>query len=470
MPAEELSKQKWIKQSSKLSTTVLKELIVRYDRWISGGGVRTSIAGPLDWEEEEEEQYVHLIAHLCLADSKYRALHIHDEDFHDWEFGTVRSRASMSAPIGEEESLGLPSDDTSALHTLRPSGGGRLPSSMRHLFGDDTKFTEAPLSVSNFLTAATASPFNFNSNSRSGPSMDGMDPPSNTPTARPARNHGKNGKSTLAPDEDQPPSASEGSKAPLPLLGAGIPRGGAGSLPPLSPGIPQSAKAGPAVSQSRQNNVPPLGPGIPRIAKPGLPALGPGIPRGSKPAFDTPLPKEVVPSKPVSSFSAASEDSPATITIPNFDTLSERPMALPPPAPVRTLGRARSKSSASANQRKLTIDASHYPTSSADLDVRNTAVAVPSSEEERDDRGYPRNALASSGVTKFGSLHQTTHSYDSILPDTLHRRLPSPAPSTASPLGRSRSAAPDSGLRIDLPDLKDVLKVSSEELTNPTTS
>lgn len=33
--------------------TLLKELISRYDRWVNGGGVRASIAGPLDWEEEE---------------------------------------------------------------------------------------------------------------------------------------------------------------------------------------------------------------------------------------------------------------------------------------------------------------------------------------------------------------------------------------------------------------------------------
>jgi hypothetical protein len=52
-PAEELSKQKWVKQSARVPVTLLKELINRYDRWVNGGGVRASIAGPLDWEEEE---------------------------------------------------------------------------------------------------------------------------------------------------------------------------------------------------------------------------------------------------------------------------------------------------------------------------------------------------------------------------------------------------------------------------------
>jgi hypothetical protein len=60
LPAEELSKLKWIKQSSKTPVATLKDLLVRYDAWMHGGGVRTSLAGPLDWEQEEEE-CVHIL-------------------------------------------------------------------------------------------------------------------------------------------------------------------------------------------------------------------------------------------------------------------------------------------------------------------------------------------------------------------------------------------------------------------------
>lgn len=40
---------------TKSSVTVLKDLIVRYDAWIQGGGTRTSTIGPLNWEVDEEK-------------------------------------------------------------------------------------------------------------------------------------------------------------------------------------------------------------------------------------------------------------------------------------------------------------------------------------------------------------------------------------------------------------------------------
>lgn len=57
LPAEELSKSKWIKIASKIPNTLLKEMLVRYDAWSDGGGARTSLADPLGWEDEES-QYV----------------------------------------------------------------------------------------------------------------------------------------------------------------------------------------------------------------------------------------------------------------------------------------------------------------------------------------------------------------------------------------------------------------------------
>lgn len=40
----------------KVSVTILKDLILRYDAWTKGGGVRASMAAPLPWEEEEERE------------------------------------------------------------------------------------------------------------------------------------------------------------------------------------------------------------------------------------------------------------------------------------------------------------------------------------------------------------------------------------------------------------------------------
>lgn len=45
--ADELSKSKWIKGASKVPTSLLKELIIRYGGWINAGNVRTSIIGDI---------------------------------------------------------------------------------------------------------------------------------------------------------------------------------------------------------------------------------------------------------------------------------------------------------------------------------------------------------------------------------------------------------------------------------------
>ena len=55
LPAEELSKTKWIKTAGKIPNAILKELLVRYDAWSEGGGTRTSLADPLGWEDEENQ-------------------------------------------------------------------------------------------------------------------------------------------------------------------------------------------------------------------------------------------------------------------------------------------------------------------------------------------------------------------------------------------------------------------------------
>lgn len=53
--ADELSRSKWIKATAKTPVSVLKELLAQYEAWQQAGGVRSSIADPLPWEEEEEE-------------------------------------------------------------------------------------------------------------------------------------------------------------------------------------------------------------------------------------------------------------------------------------------------------------------------------------------------------------------------------------------------------------------------------
>ncbi|KAJ8507921.1 hypothetical protein ONZ45_g9764 [Pleurotus djamor] len=109
LPAEELSKTKWIKSVAKTSVSILKELVLRLQQ----AGPRASLAEPLAWEEEEE-----------------RDLHPRDDDFDEWEFGTIK----VSNPSSEL----LPEVEGNNQATIRPSGSGQLPSSLRSLFESDT--------------------------------------------------------------------------------------------------------------------------------------------------------------------------------------------------------------------------------------------------------------------------------------------------------------------------------------------
>ncbi len=56
LSADELSKTKWIKTAAKIPVSLLKDLVVRYETWQRAGGTRASIAGSLDWEEDEENE------------------------------------------------------------------------------------------------------------------------------------------------------------------------------------------------------------------------------------------------------------------------------------------------------------------------------------------------------------------------------------------------------------------------------
>jgi len=42
--------------AGKVPNAILKELLFRYEAWSEGGGTRTSLADPLGWEDEENEE------------------------------------------------------------------------------------------------------------------------------------------------------------------------------------------------------------------------------------------------------------------------------------------------------------------------------------------------------------------------------------------------------------------------------
>ncbi|KAH8107474.1 Pkinase-domain-containing protein [Phellopilus nigrolimitatus] len=109
-PAEELSKTKWIKATAKTHVTVLKELLVQYEAWQQAGGTRASIADPLPWEDEEEEDM-----------RPYPP----DDGQESWEFDTVRARSSAVQPESAIDDI------------YHPATNARVPNSLRMLFPDD---------------------------------------------------------------------------------------------------------------------------------------------------------------------------------------------------------------------------------------------------------------------------------------------------------------------------------------------
>ncbi|KAF7315354.1 STE/STE20/YSK protein kinase [Mycena indigotica] len=116
LPADELSKTKWIKSVAKTPTNVLQELVRRLDQ----AEKRASLAEPLAWEADEERDL--------------RQLGMDHEDENPWEFDTVRASALF---LSELDAPRLSEDDSSQMQaTIRPPPA-QLPSSLRALFEDE---------------------------------------------------------------------------------------------------------------------------------------------------------------------------------------------------------------------------------------------------------------------------------------------------------------------------------------------
>ncbi|KAG9316533.1 kinase-like domain-containing protein [Chiua virens] len=122
LSADELSKTKWIKSTSKTNISVLRELILRYDAWVQSGGARASLAEPLDWEGEEKKDLERVA----------------EEDDDLWQFDTFRRTSFLDLP-SEDDDVDFPSsmDIPSTVPTVRPAPT-RLPTSLRGLFDEDT--------------------------------------------------------------------------------------------------------------------------------------------------------------------------------------------------------------------------------------------------------------------------------------------------------------------------------------------
>ncbi|THH28661.1 hypothetical protein EUX98_g5529 [Antrodiella citrinella] len=123
LSADELLKTKLIR-NAKSSNTILKELLLRYDAWVQGGGTRMSMVGPLGWEEDEEKE-------------KGQEFGLPESGDAPWEFDTVRGKTDGNSSNDRESSPGLFAEETSSNPTVRPPKS-KVPPTLRMLFEDDS--------------------------------------------------------------------------------------------------------------------------------------------------------------------------------------------------------------------------------------------------------------------------------------------------------------------------------------------
>ncbi|KAG8882992.1 hypothetical protein FRB98_003371 [Tulasnella sp. 332] len=121
LTADELAKAKWIKNSSKVSIALLKELLAKYTGWVQQGGVRDSLApDALDFQQQS-----------------------FDTEHGSWEFDTIRGQS-------DAELSNIPSTSVTTPSAPAPVSGSsyQAPRSLRMLFEDSS--IPPPLS-DNFL-------------------------------------------------------------------------------------------------------------------------------------------------------------------------------------------------------------------------------------------------------------------------------------------------------------------------------
>lgn len=197
--ADELIKTKWLKSAAKASVAPLKDLVVRYENFISEQGPRASLAGPLPWEEEEERDRLDADAAL---------------DRHSWQFETIRGRMHPSFFNGDR---GVDDEldqlDASFNHaTIRAPGSSTLPTSLRGLFGEEESSSD------NFIIPG------FQSKNHSASPIPAVVTPDEQPKEPFAFPPGgmSRARSKLSTSSALPSDSEH--EEPLPPLGPGIPR------------------------------------------------------------------------------------------------------------------------------------------------------------------------------------------------------------------------------------------------------
>jgi protein-serine/threonine kinase len=407
LTAEELLKTRWIKNASKASVTILKDLLLRYDAWEKTGSKPSDLSEPLSWEKENDSEELEF-------------------DENPWEFDTVRG---MSFDLSGSGSPQAANEDQS-LATVRPQPS-KLPTSLRHLFDSDIASVPDPFRIPGFNSsnkeAASAIP-----NSQlppPSPVVPPPPPPPSVPRDRTARRALRIDSSfedspnlSTATFAFPPRTISRGTKAkaitgPPPSEGQGnSSHPGHVERPSTAPASPSSETMTFRNGTSTSNTVVPkfVGRRDPRLDT-SEPDLGSVFHR---PGHETNLPTISKDGGPLADARSA-----ATSRNPASQKRSQSTTRVPPSRP-------------SLEQNSPLPPEFQFPGHISSSDHEHSSFS--SSVLRARARESPTRAGASETPL---SLHSSTHSLDGQIPTSLPRR-PSP-PSLAPPvLGRSRSATP----------------------------
>ncbi|KAI0663357.1 hypothetical protein C8Q70DRAFT_949240 [Cubamyces menziesii] len=419
LSADELSKTKWIQSVRKVPVTILKDLILRYDAWIKGGGSRASVAAPLPWEEEEERE-------------REEQSGVEYEEDNPWEFDTVRGRSTSDLDSFEPDN---------ALLTLLEDEGAGGQSTVR------PPPTNVPATLRNLFDYGDLPPDTFRMPAFEMPSEELMANPSLNVASPPARGRSPSRGLTPEPTNEDPRTAKQSAFVFPPR-----------SSTPRSKVInfdQDDSEPPPSPLERKRERLPPLGPGIPRASAPTpLKTEGDG-PAGTPILKPVPTYREVRSNRGVPNIEIPAV-SPTDATVD-----SQPPIVLSTSSPERStsskppVGRKRSQSSTggvsspatsgtSRGRTLATPDFRFPPVSPLPASARDESTSSPLPTfrlPHGHDRRSPTHSSIStiSTISTTSSIHQTSQSLDaSILP----KRLASPGGSlpTPPPIMRARSA------------------------------
>ncbi|KAH9929542.1 Pkinase-domain-containing protein [Epithele typhae] len=424
LSADELLKTKWILNVRKVSVATLKDLILRYDAWVKGGGTRQSMAGPLPWEEQEEQD----------RDDSSDFM----TDDNPWEFDTFRraSRSNRDNLEPENPLLALLEEQAAGEQsTVRPPPISNVPPTLRSLFDYGDLPAPEP-----FRLPAIEMPEELLGNPSLNTPLRGRSPSRGLVTPEPTLEdpHTAKQSSFAFP----PPSSTPRSKPAITL----------DDNEPLS-----------SPTERKRERLPPLGPGIPRVLTPTPSSLDPELksgPRGRSastyrdvrssrgvPDIEIPLHSPLStstdsPPPPI----ILSASSPERTSTPNKPVVSRKRSQSGAPGLSSPSSASSPSTFTSRRANGLATPDFRFPPSPLGGGTKSDLEGSGPLPTIRTPHGHDRISPTHSSVSTIstvssssGSIHQTSQSLDaSIIP----KRLASPGGSLATPppVLRTRSA------------------------------